>query len=133
MAAQAPAGASDGRVVGSQLWITLSAMTGALIALLDNEGTTMLGVLRMFADDAFRKKIVSNCTEPVVKTFWEVEYPSWSDKYRTEAVAAIQNKIGHLLTTPIIRNIVGQVKSTLDIRHAAGRKRATAPDGNALR
>jgi hypothetical protein len=93
-------------------------LRNTLIALLDNEGTTMLGILRMFADDAFRKKIVANCTEPVVKTFWEVEYPSWSDKYRTEAVAAIQNKIGQLLTTPIIRNIVGQVKSTLDIRHA---------------
>lgn len=93
-------------------------LRNTLIALLDNEGTTMLGILRMFADDAYRKKIVANCTEPVVKTFWEVEYPSWSDKYRTEAVAAIQNKIGQLLTTPIIRNIVGQVKSTLDIRHA---------------
>ena len=93
-------------------------LRNTLIALLDNEGTTMLGILRMFADDAYRKKIVANCTEPVVKTFWDVEYPSWSDKYRTEAVAAIQNKIGQLLTTPIIRNIVGQVKSTLDIRHA---------------
>ncbi len=93
-------------------------LRNTLIALLDNEGTTMLGILRMFADDAFRKKIVANCTEPVVKTFWDVEYPSWSDKYRTEAVAAIQNKIGQLLTTPVIRNIVGQVKSTLDIRHA---------------
>ncbi len=93
-------------------------LRNTLIALLENDGSTMLGILRMFADDAYRKKIVSNCTEPVVRTFWDVEYPSWSDKYRTEAVAAIQNKIGQLLTTPIIRNIVGQVKSTLDIRHA---------------
>ncbi len=93
-------------------------LRNTLIALLENEGTTMLGILRMFADDAYRKKIVANCTEPVVRTFWDVEYPSWSDKYRTEAIASIQNKIGQLLTTPIIRNIVGQVKSTLDIRHA---------------
>jgi len=93
-------------------------LRNTIIALLESEGSSMLGILRMFSDDAYRKKIVANCTEPVVKAFWEVEYVSWSDKYRTEAVAAIQNKVGQLLTTPVIRNIVGQVKSTLDIRHA---------------
>lgn len=93
-------------------------LRNTLLALLENEGSTMLGILRMFGDDAFRDKIVSHITDPVVKSFWETEYAGWSDKYRTEAVAAIQNKIGQLLTTPLIRNIVGQVKSTLDIRHA---------------
>ncbi len=93
-------------------------LRNTLLALLENEGSSMLGILRMFGDDAYRAKIVSNVTDPVVKSFWEVEYAGWSDKYRTEAIAAIQNKVGQLLTTPLIRNIVGQVKSTLDIRHA---------------
>lgn len=93
-------------------------LRNTLLALLENEGSSMLGILRMFGDDAYRDKIVSHVTDPVVKSFWETEYAGWSDKYRTEAVAAIQNKIGQLLTTPLIRNIVGQVKSTLDIRHA---------------
>lgn len=93
-------------------------LRNTLLALLENEGSSMLGILRMFGDDAYRAKIVSKVTDPVVKSFWETEYAGWSDKYRTEAVAAIQNKIGQLLTTPLIRNIVGQVRSTLDIRHA---------------
>lgn len=93
-------------------------LRNTLLALLENEGSSMLGILRMFGDDAFCKKMVSNITDPMVKSFWESEYAGWTDKYRTEAVAAIQNKIGQLLTTPLIRNIVGQVKSTLDIRHA---------------
>lgn len=93
-------------------------LRNTLLALLENQGSSMLGILRMFGDDAYRAKIVSNITDPVVKSFWEVEYAGWSDKYRTEAIAAIQNKVGQLLTTPLIRNIVGQVKSTLDIRHA---------------
>lgn len=93
-------------------------LRNTLLALLENEGQSMLGILRMFGDDAYRVKIVSHVTDPVVKAFWETEYTGWSDKYRTEAVAAIQNKIGQLLTTPLIRNIVGQVKSSLDIRHA---------------
>ncbi len=93
-------------------------LRNTLLALLENEGSSMLGILRMFGDDPYRAKIVANISDPVVKAFWETEYAGWTDKYRTEAVAAIQNKVGQLLTTPLIRNIVGQVKSTLDIRHA---------------
>jgi hypothetical protein len=93
-------------------------LRNALLALLEAGGQSMLGILRIFADDAYRKKILESVTNPVVKTFWEFEYLSWSDKYRTEAIASIQNKIGQLLSTPLIRNIVGQVQSTLNIREA---------------
>lgn len=89
-----------------------------LLALLEFEGSSMLGILRMFSDDAYRAKVVEKVTDPMVKSFWLSEYAGWSDKYRTEAIAAIQNKVGQLLTTPLIRNIVGQVNSTLDVRHA---------------
>jgi hypothetical protein len=61
---------------------------------------------------------VDNLTDHHVKSFWEDEYASWSEKYRTEAIAAIQNKIGQLLSVPIIRNIVGQVTSKLNLRDA---------------
>lgn len=93
-------------------------LRNTLLALLENEGTSMLGIMRMYADDEFRKKIVSNVQNHMVKSFWHDEYDQWSEKYRTEAIAAIQNKIGQLLTTPLLRNIIGQVKSSLDIRHA---------------
>ena len=93
-------------------------LRNTLLALLEYEGSSMLGILRMFADDAYRAKVVEKITDPVVKSFWEGEYANWSEKYRTEAIAAIQNKIGQLLTTPLIRNIVGQVRSTFDVRHA---------------
>ena len=93
-------------------------LRNTLLALLESPGSSMLGIMRMFADDAYRKKVVSHLSDPLVKSFWEDEYEGWSEKYRTEAVAAIQNKIGQLLSTPIIRNIIGQTASSLDIRHA---------------
>lgn len=93
-------------------------LRNTLLALLDSEGTSMLGIMRMYADDGFRRKVVERVKDPVVKSFWEDEYEGWSEKYRTEAIAAIQNKVGQLLSTPVIRNIVGQVKSALDVRHA---------------
>ncbi|MBI3336844.1 type IV secretory system conjugative DNA transfer family protein [Candidatus Peregrinibacteria bacterium] len=93
-------------------------LRNTLLALLEFSGSSMLGIMRMFADPSYREKVVNQVTDPMVKSFWNDEYASWSDKYRTEAVAAIQNKIGQLLSTPMIRNIVGQVKSQLDIREA---------------
>ncbi|OGJ58160.1 hypothetical protein A2881_00095 [Candidatus Peribacteria bacterium RIFCSPHIGHO2_01_FULL_55_13] len=93
-------------------------LRNTLLALLQTEGSSMLGIMRMFADDSYRGKVVSRLSDPLVRSFWEDEYASWSEKYRTEAIAAIQNKVGQLLSTPLIRNIIGQVTSTVDIRHA---------------
>jgi hypothetical protein len=93
-------------------------LRNSLLALIETQGNSMLGILRMFSDDAFRAKIVSHLQDKVVRSFWEDEYASWSEKYRTEAIAAIQNKIGQLLSVPMIRNIVGQTVSKLSVREA---------------
>ncbi len=93
-------------------------LRNTLLALLENEGTSMLGIPRMYADTRFREKIVGKVTDPLVRSFWKDEYEGWSEKYRTEAVSAIQNKVGQLLSTPLIRNIVGQVQSRLNVRFA---------------
>lgn len=93
-------------------------LRNALLALTEAENNSMLGITRMFSDDAFRAKVLEKVHDHLVLSFWQDEYMSWSDKYRTEAIAAIQNKIGQLLSVPLIRNIVGQVTSTLDVRHA---------------
>jgi hypothetical protein len=93
-------------------------LRNTLLALTEAGNQSMLGIMRMFSDGAFRAKILEHVEDHVVKSFWEDEFTSWSEKYRTEALAAIQNKIGQLLSTPLIRNIVGQVTSKLDVRHA---------------
>ncbi len=93
-------------------------LRNTLLALTEAGNQSMLGIMRMFSDPAFRTKILEHVEDHVVKSFWEDEFTSWSEKYQTEALAAIQNKIGQLLSTPLIRNIVGQVTSKLDVRHA---------------
>jgi hypothetical protein len=93
-------------------------LRNTLLALTEAGNQSMLGIMRMFADPAFRVKILEHVQDHVVKSFWEDEFTSWSEKYQTEALAAIQNKVGQLLSTPLIRNIVGQVTSKLDVRHA---------------
>ncbi len=93
-------------------------LRNTLLALIEAGNQSMLGIMRMFSDPVFRKKIVEHVDNHMVKSFWQDEFTSWSEKYQTEALAAIQNKVGQLLSAPLIRNIVGQVVSKVDFRHA---------------
>ncbi len=91
-------------------------LTNTILALLDYPGSTLLGVMRMLVDKQYRKKVVAKVQDPVVKTFWADEFNNYSEKFRTEAIAPIQNKVGQFLASSIIRNIVGQSKSTIEMR-----------------
>ena len=91
-------------------------MNNTLLALLEYPGTTLLGIMRMLNDANYRKVIVSNLKDPVVKSFWVNEFARYSQKFETEATAAIQNKVGQFVSNPLVRNILGQAKSSIDIR-----------------
>ena len=87
-----------------------------ILALLDYPNSTMLDITRMLTDKAFRKEVLTYCTDQVVMQFWTIEFVSWNDKFQAEAVAPVLNKVGAFTANPIIRNIIGQPKSTFNIR-----------------
>ncbi len=88
----------------------------SILALLECPGSTILGVNRMLADTEYRAKVVKRIQDPIIKAFWTNEFARYNQRYEVEATAAIQNKIGQFISAPLIRNIVGQVKSTIDMR-----------------
>ena len=87
-----------------------------LLALLDRPNTTMLDISRMLTDKEFRKETLTYCQDVTVLQFWKQEFGSWGDKQVTESVAPILNKVGAFTANPIIRNIIGQPKSSFDVR-----------------
>jgi hypothetical protein len=89
-----------------------------ILALLEVPGTTLLGINRMLAEKGYRKWVVDQVTDPEVKAFWTKEFAGYTERYTSEAVPAIQNKIGQFVANSLIRNIVGQPKSSFDIREA---------------
>ncbi len=91
-------------------------LNNTILALLDFPGSTMLGINRMLSNKMFREKVVENVKDPVVKSFWTNEFAKYTDKLATEATASVQNKVGQFLSASILRNIVGQPKSTIDMR-----------------
>ena len=90
-------------------------LNNAVLALLETPGSTLLGINRLLVDKEYRQKIVANVKDPVVKAFWVQEFETWKEQFRNEAVTPIQNMVGQFLSTPLMRNILGQQKSTIDI------------------
>ncbi len=90
-------------------------LNNAILALSDTPGSTLLGIPRLLVDKDYRQLVINNLKDPVIKAFWVHEYEAWRDQYRNEAIAPIQNKVGQFLSSSMVRNVVGQSKSTIDI------------------
>lgn len=87
-----------------------------VLALLDTPNTTLLGIVNMLTDKNYRKKIIANIKDPVVKKFWTTEFASYNEKFATEAIAPILNKVGQFVANSLIRNVIGQPKSSFNLR-----------------
>jgi hypothetical protein len=98
-------------------------LNNTILALLEYPDATLLGVNRMFTDKDYRKKVVDHITDPSIKSFWVDEYAKYTDRYTQEATPAIQNKVGQFVSNPLIRNIIGQPKSTFNIREMMDQKK----------
>jgi energy-coupling factor transporter ATP-binding protein EcfA2 len=91
-------------------------LQNTILALLEYPGSTMLGINRMLTDKAYRDKVVANVTDSSVKTYWTQEFANYTERFAAEATPAIQNKIGQFTANPLVRNIIGQKKSSFDFR-----------------
>ncbi len=91
-------------------------LNNSLLSLLEYPGSTLLGVMRLLTDRGYRNEVVENLTDPVVKSFWVNEFARYTQRFETEATAAILNKVGQFVSNPIIRRIIGQPHSTIDLR-----------------
>jgi hypothetical protein len=87
----------------------------AVSALLDCENATLLGVNRLLTDDKFRAAVIRQIKDPFIRSFWAEEFAGYDERFRREAIAPIQNKLGQFLLNPVVRNILGQVKSKVSI------------------
>ena len=98
-------------------------LNNSILALLEYPGSTLLGINRMLSDADFREKIVNKVTDPVIKAFWVNEFARYTQRYEVEATAAIQNKVGQFISSPLIRNIIGQVNSSIDMREVMDKEK----------
>jgi len=88
----------------------------SILALLDYPDATMLDITRILTEKKFRDEVLTYVEDPVVRNFWTVEFASWNERFAAEAVAPVLNKVGAFTANPTVRNIIGQPKSSFNIR-----------------
>ncbi len=87
-----------------------------LLALLEYPSATMLDITRILTDKKFRGEVLEYVTDPVVLNFWQLEFASWNERFASEAIAPVLNKVGAFTANPVVRNIIGQTNSSFNIR-----------------
>ncbi len=98
-------------------------LNNTILALLEYPGSTLLSVNKMISDKSFRNKVVDKVTDPGVRSFWVDEFANYTERFAAEATPAIQNKVGQFTSNPLIRNILGQTKSSFDFRELMDQKK----------
>ena len=91
-------------------------LRNAILTLMEYPQSTLLDLNKLLVDKDFRKVVLEKVSNPQLRDFWIKEFEKYSAWLRTEAISPIQNKIGQFLSTPLLRNIFAQPKSTLNFR-----------------
>lgn len=84
------------------------------LALLETPDSNVMGIPRILSDTKFRQRVIMQIKDPVVKGFWTNEFSASAEQYSKEAVVPIMNKVGQFIANPIVRNMIGQIKNSLD-------------------
>ncbi len=90
----------------------------ATLALLDVPDASLVSVLPLLIDPAYRARMMHHVRDPVVRDFWLREFANMPPRLQAEAIAPVQNKVGHFVSNPLLRHIIGQARTTLDLRRA---------------
>lgn len=103
-------------------------LRNTLLALLDVEGTTLLSAMRMLVDVAFRERVAARVKDPLVKFFWTKEFAKYPPTFLQDAIAPVQNKLAAAMTSPYLRAILGQRRSTVTARDLLAERRILVAD-----
>ncbi len=90
-------------------------LRNSVALLLDTPGSTLLGLSRLLVDEVYRARLLANCRNPMVRAFWTQQITEWTNGYLSEALSPVQNKVDALLSPPILRHIIGQPRSTINL------------------
>jgi type IV secretory pathway TraG/TraD family ATPase VirD4 len=91
-------------------------LRNTILALLDVPQATLMDLPKMLNDKEYRAAVLTLMVDEQVKDFWVNEYATYTARFRSEAIAPIQNKVGQFLTNRLIRGVISQKQSSFDIR-----------------
>lgn len=93
------------------------------LALLDYPEATLRGMISMLTDRPYRQKVIEYITDDMVKRFFAVEFADWSEKFDTDAIIPLVNKLGQFLSMPALRDIFAQKENKIDFEEIMNKKK----------
>ena len=87
------------------------------LALLDYPEATLRGMISMLTDRPYRQKVIEYITDDMVKRFFAVEFADWSERFDTDAIIPLVNKLGQFISMPMLRNIFAQKENKIDFEY----------------
>ena len=92
-------------------------------ALIETPNASLVLLPRLLTDADFRHQVVSRVSNPITRAFFEQQFDQWRDNFRDEVIVSLLNDIEAFTFSPIIRNVIGQGRSTLHFEQAMERRR----------
>src|SRR5204863_1512713 len=86
------------------------------LALLDQPDATLADIPRLFNDKEYREDALKRLTHPATKEFWLKEFAAYPYRYRIEALAPVQNKLGAFLAQPPLYRVLTRRKAGYSLR-----------------
>lgn len=95
----------------------------ATITLLANPGATLVDMHTFLLDADVRSRMLQHVTDPTVRNFWKTQYDDISEIEKTRRVQPLINRLEALfMGRSLIRNIVGQRRTSINFRRAIEQK-----------
>jgi len=87
-----------------------------LLTLLDLPSADLSDIQRILVDKQYLQQAQRHITSEHVKRFWAMEFAKYSYRFRADAIAPIQNKIGGFLAHPTLCRVLLTPKINLSLR-----------------
>lgn len=81
-------------------------LTNCIRLLLERNNSSLIDLPRLLVDRSFRAQLLRRCRDPFIRAFFELEYDQWSERFRSDAISPIQNKVGQIANNPLLRHLL---------------------------
>ncbi|MCX6705820.1 MAG: type IV secretion system DNA-binding domain-containing protein [Candidatus Woesebacteria bacterium] len=88
----------------------------AMLTAMCEEGNTFVEVMRIMTDSKFVQELLPKVQDPIVRRYWTDQIAQTADFHKSEVLDYTVSKFGRFVTNKLIRNIIGQSKSSFDFR-----------------
>ncbi len=93
-------------------------LRNSLLTLAQVPNSTLKDIPLLLTNKSFRLKIEETIKDETMKQFWRDEFDKMPERLQQEAISPILNKVGQFVSSPLIRTVIGQPKSSISLDDA---------------